>query len=84
MTPSDSTPPRPYADDDQERAGDPRSEHITGLRAALQRAIPLLSYCAGREAATDPTQAAVLVEAISDMTDVLARTEPASHRAVGS
>ncbi|MEV5887361.1 hypothetical protein AB0L74_32740 [Streptomyces sp. NPDC052020] len=40
------TPPVP--------ATDTRDQHIADLRAGLQRAIPLLGFAAGREAATVP------------------------------
>ena len=53
-----------------------RDEHIAELRAALQRVVPLLSFSAGREAATDPTQADLLSAAADDLTDILNRTAP--------
>ncbi|WP_424888992.1 hypothetical protein [Streptomyces sp. XH2] len=36
------------------RAAETRDEHITELRTVLQRAVTLLQFSAGREAATDP------------------------------
>ena len=49
-------------------------KEIAELRAALQRAIPLLSYAAGREAADNPEHAAQVVAATEDMTALLIRT----------
>ncbi|MYW04783.1 hypothetical protein [Streptomyces sp. SID3343] len=51
-------------------------DHLCDLRSALEHAVRLLSYSAGREAATDPTQSARLLAAVDDMKDVLARTAP--------
>ncbi|MCZ0210705.1 hypothetical protein OZK63_35510 [Streptomyces sp. UMAF16] len=61
------TPPAPI---------DTRDQHITDLRAALQRAISLLGFAAGREAATDPRPAGLLLAAADDMTQLLNRTAP--------
>lgn len=49
-------------------------KEIAELRNALQRAIPLLSYAAGREAADNPEHAAQVVAATEDMTALLIRT----------
>lgn len=49
-------------------------KEIIELRAALQRAIPLLSYAAGREAADNPEHAAQVLAAVEDMTALLLRT----------
>lgn len=62
------TPPAP--------AADIRDQHIADLRAALQRTIPWLAFAAGREAATDPRQAELLLAAADDLTGVLSRTTP--------
>lgn len=62
------TPPAP--------AADIRDQHIADLRAALQRAIPWLSFAAGREAATDPRQAELLLAAADDRIGILDRTAP--------
>ncbi|GAA2733558.1 hypothetical protein [Streptomyces nogalater] len=62
-----NTPPAPI---------DTRDQHITDLRAALQRAISLLGFAAGREVATDPRQAGLLLAAADDMTQLLNRTAP--------
>lgn len=51
-----------------------QDEHIADLRAALQRAVALIQFEAGREAATDPGQADRLIAAADGMADVLART----------
>lgn len=53
-----------------------RDQHITVLRAAIQCAIRLLSCAVGREAATDPRQAEMLLAAADDMTGILNRTAP--------
>ncbi|OXM60128.1 hypothetical protein [Amycolatopsis sp. KNN50.9b] len=55
---------------------DTRDQQIAGLRAAIRRAIPLLSFAAGREAAKDPRQAGLLLAAADDMTELLNRTAP--------
>ncbi|MEU3221380.1 hypothetical protein [Streptomyces sp. NPDC006971] len=51
------------------------------LRAALQHAVRLLAFCAGREAGTDPGQAAVLLAAVDSMTAVLDTEPPAPVQA---
>ena len=55
-------------------------DHIAELRAALEHAIRLLGFSAGREAATDPQYAARLLTAIDDLTGTLNRTDPESTR----
>uniref|UniRef100_UPI003F491F19 hypothetical protein n=1 Tax=Streptomyces achromogenes TaxID=67255 RepID=UPI003F491F19 len=62
------TPPAPTTDT--------RVQHIADLRAPIERAIPLLSSAAGRDAATDPRQAGLLLAASDDMTELLNRTAP--------
>ncbi|MEU7088120.1 hypothetical protein [Streptomyces achromogenes] len=62
------TPPVPITDI--------RGQHIADLRAALQRVIPLLGFAAGREAATEPRQAGLLLAAADDMTQILNRPAP--------
>ncbi|MGW1468451.1 hypothetical protein ACWCPT_29415 [Streptomyces sp. NPDC002308] len=49
-------------------------KQVAELRAAVQRAIPLLSYAAGKEAADNPDHAAQLMAATEDMTALLIRT----------
>ncbi|MEV5676475.1 hypothetical protein [Streptomyces sp. NPDC052179] len=53
-------------------------QHIEELRDALAHAVRLLSHSAGREAADDPGQAERLMTAAVHMTDLLARTAPAT------
>ncbi|WP_381568577.1 hypothetical protein [Streptomyces eurythermus] len=60
------TPPAPTADT--------RDQQLADLRAAIQRAIPLLSFAAGREATTAPRQAGLLLAAADDMMQILNRT----------
>lgn len=55
---------------------DPRDQHIADLRAALQHAVHLIAFSAGREAATDPTHSGRLVAATEAMEEVLNRTAP--------
>ncbi|MFJ6214991.1 hypothetical protein ACIQGZ_16895 [Streptomyces sp. NPDC092296] len=55
---------------------DERDQHITDLRAALQHAVRLLHFSAGREAVTDPEASARLIAAADDLAAVLARTAP--------
>ncbi|MFI0191756.1 hypothetical protein ACH4PW_29940 [Streptomyces sp. NPDC017082] len=62
------TPPAPITDT--------RDQHIADLRAAIQRAIPLLGFAAGREADSDPRQAGLLLAAADGMTQLLNRTAP--------
>ncbi|MFJ7131019.1 hypothetical protein [Streptomyces sp. NPDC098101] len=57
-------------------AADIRDQQIADLRAALQRAVPLLAFAAGREADTDPRQSELLSAAADDLTDILDRTAP--------
>ncbi|WP_030221628.1 hypothetical protein [Streptomyces bikiniensis] len=57
-------------------AADIRDQQIADPRAALQRAVPLLAFAAGREADTDPRQLALLSAAADDLTDILDRTTP--------
>ncbi|MGW6741689.1 hypothetical protein ACWGDX_13340 [Streptomyces sp. NPDC055025] len=49
-------------------------QQITDLRGALEHAVRLLHFSAGREVVTDPQQSARLVAAADGMTEVLART----------
>ncbi|GHJ24433.1 hypothetical protein [Streptomyces albus] len=53
-----------------------RDQHIADLRAALQRAVALICYSAGREAPTDPEQSEELLRAADGMREILARTAP--------
>ncbi|CQR59338.1 hypothetical protein [Streptomyces leeuwenhoekii] len=57
-------------------ATDTRDQHIADLRAALQRAIPLLGFAAGRKAAPDPRQAETLLAAADHMTQILTAPPP--------
>ncbi|WP_424863389.1 hypothetical protein [Streptomyces sp. MMS24-I29] len=50
------------------------ADRIAALRAALQLVVPVLAYCAGREAADDPKQAAVVLAAADEAAQALART----------
>jgi hypothetical protein len=56
---------------------DHRDQHIADLRAALQHAVRLIAFSAGREADTDHKQSASLLAAADGMQDVLDRTAPA-------
>lgn len=58
------------------RVAEPRDQHIADLRAAVQRAVPLLAFSAGREADTDPTYAEMLLTAARELENVLTRTAP--------
>ncbi|GGS09976.1 MULTISPECIES: hypothetical protein [Streptomyces] len=62
------TPPAP--------ATDTHDQHIIDLRAAIQRAMPLLSFAAGRERATPRQAGLLLAAAADDMTELLNRTAP--------
>jgi len=66
-----------------DRAADHRNQsnadllqHIADLRDALQHAVRLLAFSAGREADTDPKHATLLMRTADDMTDILIRTAP--------
>ncbi|MEE1792611.1 hypothetical protein PUR28_17855 [Streptomyces sp. BE308] len=56
-------------------------QYIEELRDALAHAVRLLSHSAGREAVDDPGQAERLMTAAVHMTDLLARTAPATATA---
>lgn len=62
---------------DMTAAPETRDQHITDLRAALERAAALLSYEAGQIAAANPNRAEKLMGAVKDMSAVLHRTNPA-------
>ncbi|MET9662739.1 hypothetical protein [Streptomyces sp. NPDC006510] len=70
-------PPRRHADDGQDPSD---ADRAAELRAALQRVLPVFAYCAGREAADDPQQAAVVLAAADAVTSALARTAPRGTR----
>ncbi|MET9950196.1 hypothetical protein ABZ135_01425 [Streptomyces sp. NPDC006339] len=55
---------------------DLRDQHIAELRSALQRAIPLMSFTAGLEAAVNPKHADLMMAAAKDFEGILARTNP--------
>ncbi|MFF7459614.1 hypothetical protein [Kitasatospora sp. NPDC008115] len=57
-------------------SADVRDQHIADLRAALQRAIPMLAYSAGREAADNPGYSAQLLEVTEVLNSTLDRTAP--------
>ncbi len=60
-------------------------QHIAGLRSALQRMVPLLSFHAGREAAdSDPEQSALLLRAAADLEGILARAAPQRQPEAGT
>ncbi|MFF9077735.1 hypothetical protein ACF1FX_36105 [Streptomyces sp. NPDC014646] len=50
------------------------ADRIAALRAALQQVMPVLAYCADREAADDPKHAAVVIAAADEAAQALART----------
>ncbi|MEV5687537.1 hypothetical protein AB0L68_30750 [Streptomyces sp. NPDC052164] len=56
-------------------------QHIEELRDALAHAVRLLSHSAGREAADDPGHSERLMTAAVHLTDLLARTAPATATA---
>lgn len=53
-----------------------RDQHVSDLREALEHAVRLLHFSAGREAVSDPVQSARLSAAADGMTDLLNRTAP--------
>ncbi|MFF5393125.1 hypothetical protein ACFY5H_33215 [Streptomyces sp. NPDC013012] len=55
-------------------AADIRDQQVADRRAALQRAVPLLAFAAGREADTDPRRLELLSAAADDLTYMLDRT----------
>lgn len=67
--------------DTHSHVGDARDQHGAELRFALQRAVTLLYFEAGREAAADPEQADRLATAADGMVNVLARTARGGDRA---
>ncbi|SCE24917.1 hypothetical protein GA0115234_106956 [Streptomyces sp. DvalAA-43] len=60
-----SSAPTPHTDD---------AARVTELRSTLQKAGPLLAFCAGREAAVDPALADRLLAAAEEAEATLART----------
>ncbi|MEV8102424.1 hypothetical protein [Streptomyces sp. NPDC088135] len=53
-------------------------QHVEELRGALAHAVRLLSHSAGREAADNPGHAERLMTTAVHLTDLLARTAPAT------
>ncbi|MFC9863350.1 MULTISPECIES: hypothetical protein [unclassified Streptomyces] len=53
-------------------------QHIEELPGALGHAVRLLSHSAGREAADDPSHSERLMTTAVHLTDLLARTAPAT------
>jgi hypothetical protein len=70
-------PPHRHADDGRDPSD---ADRAAELRSALQRVLPVLAYCAGREAADDSQQAAVVLAAADAVTGALARTAPHGTR----
>ncbi|MGY3676693.1 hypothetical protein [Streptomyces sp. TE33382] len=58
-------------------------QHIEELQGALGHAVRLLSHSAGREAADYPGHAERLMTTAVHLTDLLARTAPATATATG-
>ncbi|WP_228991715.1 hypothetical protein [Streptomyces sp. DH8] len=55
---------------------DPRDQHITDLRAELDRARQYLAFAAGLEAAAEPEHSRTLMAEAARLEQVLARTAP--------